>query len=405
MYIKRKIEDKLLTLSDSFPVVIVTGARQVGKTTLLKHLSQADRKFVSLDIPENKMMATFEPDAFLQKYEPPVVIDEFQYAPELLRYIKAYVDNNKSCGDFWLTGSQSFVSMKNASESLAGRAGIINLYSLSNSEITGTLFCEYETSFDGLQSRMSGASPMSKRETFERILKGGMPRLYENFTATNYDYFSAYFQTYLSRDIKDLAQVADELSFYKFIQVCSTLAAKQISYTEISKRVGITANKAKQWMSILVSSGIIVLLQPYFSNALKRVVKTSKMYFMDTGLLCYLRGIESADALERSAESGDIFENYVVSEINKSYACAGKHPPLYYYRDANNRKEIDLLIERDGVVFPIEIKEGSNPDGKAAKNFEAVSPLGNIGTGNIICNCKDIYPVAPNTWAVPHWCV
>jgi predicted AAA+ superfamily ATPase len=283
--------------------------------------------------------------------------------------------------------------------------GIINLYSLSHSEIAGTLFDEYSTSFDELQNRMRAATPLSKQETFAKIPKGGMPRLYENFPATNYDYFSAYFQTYLSRDIKDLAQVADELSFYKFIQVCSSLAAKQVSYTEISKRVGITANKAKQWVSILVSSGIVALLQPYFSNALKRVVKTSKMYFMDTGLLCYLRGIESAETLERSADSGDIFENYVVSEIYKSFVCVGKNPPLYYYRDANNRKEIDLLIERDGIVYPIEIKESSNPDGKAAKWFDAISPLGNVGTGNIICNSKDMYPVTQGIWAVPHWCV
>ncbi|MDR1993564.1 MAG: ATP-binding protein [Nitrososphaerota archaeon] len=407
MYIKRKIEQKLLDLSASFPVVIVTGARQVGKTTLLKQLSEPERKFVSLDIPDNRIMAIEEPAHFLTKYAPPVIIDEFQYAPNLLPYIKAYVDEHKNYGGFWLTGSQSFVSMKNASESLAGRAGIINLFSLSHSEITGTLFDEYTTNFEKLILRQKAVTPMNKSEVFAKILKGGMPQTYENLPATLQDYFGSYCQTYLSRDIKDLAQVADELSFYKFMQVCSSLATTMIDYTGISKRAGITVNKAKEWVSVLVSSGVIILLQPYFNNALKRVVKTPKMYFMDTGLLCYLRGIDDAEVLMKSVDSGDFFENYVVSEVYKSFTNVCKRPPLYYYRDANNRREIDLIMEHNGVVYPIEIKESTNPDKKAVKNFDAVAPVVNekmkIGTGSVIANCNDIYPLGKNVWAVPHW--
>jgi len=409
MYIKRKIEQKVIDLSASFPAVIVTGARQVGKTTLLKQLSEQKRKFVSLDIPNNRIMAIEEPAHFLTKYSPPVIIDEFQYAPNLLPYIKAYVDKHKNYGDFWLTGSQSFVSMKNVSESLAGRAGIINLYSLSHSEITGTLFDEYTTNFEKLLLRQKTATTMNKSEVFAKILKGGMPQTYENLPATLQDYFDSYCQTYLSRDIKDLAQVADELSFYKFMQVCSSLATKMVDYTDISKRVGITVNKAKEWISVLVSSGIIILLQPYFNNALKRVVKTPKMYFMDTGLLCYLRGIDDAEALMKNVDSGDFFENYVVSEIYKSFTNVGKRPPLYYYRDANNRKEIDLIIEHNGVVYPIEIKESTNPDKKAVKNFDAIISVTHekmkIGTGSVIANCNDLYPLDKNVWAVPHWLI
>jgi len=404
MYIKRKISQKLLLLSKSFPVVMVTGARQVGKTTLLKELAESDREFVSLDIMDNRILAIEEPNEFLKKHKPPVIIDEFQYAPGLLPHIKIYVDNHQNRGDFWLTGSQSFVSMKNISESLAGRAGILNLFGLANSEIMETLLDEYTTDFDQLNSRMANALPMGKSETYAKIIKGSMPLLYSNFPAAPQDYFDSYFQTYLTRDIKDLAQVADELSFYKFMQVCGGLTASQTDYTDISKRVGISVNKVKEWISILVSSGIIILLPPYFNNALKRAVKTPKMYFMDTGLLCYLRGINNAEALEKTIDSGNFFENYVVSELYKSFTNVGKRPPLYYYRDANNRKEIDVIIENNGVVYPIEIKESTNPEKKAIKNFDVLEPL-QAGTGSVICNCNDIYPIGADVWAVPHWLI
>jgi len=405
MYIARKLESKVRILSDSFPVVMVTGARQVGKTTLLKHIKEDSRKFVSLDIPENRLLAVYEPAAFLAKYSPPVIIDEFQYAPNLLPYIKAYVDENKNAGDFWLTGSQNFAAMKNVSESLAGRVGIVNLYSLSYSEITGALNDEYVAAYDALSARQAQGYSLSKAETFAHIVKGGMPRLYENFTATTQDYFNGYVQTYLTRDIKDLAQVADELAFFKFMQICSGFAAGLLSYTELSKRAGISVAKAKEWISVLVSSGIIILLEPYFANALKRVIKSPKLFFMDSGLLCYLRGIDSAEVLEKSVSSGDVFENYVVSEIYKSFTNVGLRPPLYHFRDANNRKEIDLIIERGGTVYPIEIKEGSNPDSKSIKNFDALSALPSVGSGSVICNATGLYPIKPDIWAVPHWVI
>ena len=409
MYIQRKLEKKVKELSASFPAVMVTGARQVGKTTLLKHLTESDRTFVTLDIPENRIMAIEAPSVFLQKYAPPVLIDEFQYAPILLQYIKAYVDEHGRGGDFWLTGSQSFVLMKNVSESMAGRVGLVNLFSLSRSEITGSLFGEYETTVETLISRLTTSVPMSRADTFSTILKGGMPRLYNQRPATFQDYFGAYFQTYLSRDVKDLAQVADELSFYKFMRVCGGLAASYVDYTNIAKKAGISVNKAKQWMSVLFSSGIVILLPPYFNNALKRVVKAPKLYFMDTGLLCYLRGVYDAGVLEKLADSGIFFENYVVSEVYKSFANSGQLPPLYYYRDANNRKEIDLLIERGGVLYPIEIKENISPDRKASRHFSAVAPVADtgmtVGTGNVICNSSDLYPLGNNVWAVPHWLI
>ncbi|MCL2663151.1 MAG: ATP-binding protein [Oscillospiraceae bacterium] len=409
MYIQRKIEQKIREISAVFPVVMVTGARQVGKTTLLKHLAEPERDFVTLDIPENRVLAVEEPVAFLQKHKPPLIIDEFQYAPDLLSYIKAYVDENKVCGSFWLTGSQNFVSMQNVSESLAGRVGIINLFSLSNSEITGTHFDEYSASPDTLLSRQKVSVKMNRQELFSHILKGGMPRLYEKPDIPLHDYFGSYFQTYLSRDIRELAQVADELAFYKFMRVCAGLVASHVDYTNIANKVGISVNKAKEWVSILVSSGIVILISPYFNNALKRVVKTPRLYFADTGLLCYLRGIDDAEVLEKLADSGEFFENYVVSEVYKSFTNTGLRPPLHYYRDTNNRKEIDILIERNGVLYPIEIKKNANPDKKAVKNFSALAPIGDtnikIGTGTVICTANDLYPLGNDTWAVPHWLI
>ena len=409
MYIQRKLESKVLELSASFPAVMVTGARQVGKTTLLKHLADAGRAFVTLDIPENRIMAADAPSAFLQKYKPPVIIDEFQYAPTLLPYIKAYVDERGCPGDFWLTGSQSFVSMKNVSESMAGRVGIVNLFSLSRSEITGSLSAEYEPDVEKLISRQANSVPMDWAETYASILKGGMPSLHSKQPVAAQDYFGAYFQTYLSRDIKDLAQVADELSFYKFMRVCGGYAAAHLDYTSIANKSGITVNKAKQWMSVLISSGIAVLLPAYSNNALKRVVKTPKLYFMDTGLLCYLRGIDNAGVLEKLADSGVLFENYVLSEVYKSFANSGRIPPLFYYRDANNRKEIDLLIERNGVVYPVEIKENTSPGAKASKHFSAIAPVVeagmSIGTGSVICSSVELHPLGHNVWAVPHWMI
>ena len=410
MYIKRKLESKVMELSASFPAVMVTGARQVGKTTLLKHLAGAERSFVTLDIPENRIMAVEAPLAFLQKYSPPVTIDEFQYAPTLLQYIKAYADERgRGYGDFWLTGSQCFVSMKNVSESMAGRVGIANMSSLSRSEINGSLFGEFETDVERLISRQKACEPMSRADTFSAILRGGMPRLHDGSPVALHDYFGSYFQTYLSRDIKDLAQVADELSFYKFMRVCGGLATSHVDYASIANKSGITANKAKQWMSVMVSSGIAFLLQPYFNNALKRVVKSPKLYFMDTGLLCYLRGVDDAGVLEKLADSGVFFENYVVSEVYKSFANAGRLPPLFYYRDANNRKEIDLLIERNGALHPIEIKENVSPGRKASRHFGAVAPVADagmtVGTGFVICSGNDLYPLGDDVWAVPHWLI
>ena len=417
MYIKRKIEDTVLNISRTFPVLMLTGPRQSGKTTLLKRLSEADRKYVTLDDPDDRLFARNEPTAFLERYSPPVIIDEIQYVPELFPYIKMYVDRHKNSGDFWLTGSQMFHMMKNVSESLAGRVGNINLFGLSNNEITGTLFDRYTTEKDELLKRIHIAKHMTLPNVFERIFKGGMPRIYEQPNVNQEEYYSSYVQTYLSRDIKELTQVADELTFYKFLCIAAARTGSMVNYETLAKEAEISAPTAKQWLSVLVSSGIVIMIEPYHNNALKRVVKSSRMYFMDTGLAAHLTKWSSSEVLESGAMAGEFFETYVVSEIYKSFSNVGKRPPLYYYRDSNT-KEIDLIIWQDGTLYPIEIKKSSNPVG-ATKNFSVLNPVTDetnfdelskhlkmeIGTGNVICLANNLRPIDGKNWTVPVWLI
>ena len=404
MYINRKIEDKIKNTSKTFPVLLVTGPRQSGKTTLLSKLSDVNRNYVTLDDPDDRLFAKEEPVAFLERYSPPVIIDEIQYAPELLPYIKMYVDKHKNNGDFWLTGSQMFHMMKNVSESLAGRVGIINLFGLTNSEILGNYFDEYVTDKDDLLKRIEVAKPQTMPEVFERIYIGGMPRLYEEPDVNLNDYFASYVQTYLSRDVRELTQVADELAFYKFLCIVAARTGTMVNYGEIAREAEISAPTAKQWMSVLVSSGIIVLIQPYYNNALKRVVKAPKMYFLDTGLAANLTRWTSPEVLESGAMAGAFFETYVVTEIYKSYINVGRIPPLYYYRDSN-MKEIDLIIWQDGMVYPIEVKKSSNPVG-ATKNFSVLNSEKIVrGMGSVICLANDLRPIDQDNWTVPAWLI
>ena len=420
MYYDRAIEATIQKISETFPVLIVTGPRQVGKTTLLTKMASQDRKIVSLDNPTIRAFAKNDPELFLQRYAPPVLIDEIQYAPELFDHIKIYADREKRCGDFWLTGSQTFRMMKHVTDSLAGRAGIIQMEGLSNSEIRGVHFPPFRVDIKELMERMKQVAPMTLSEIYERIFRGSMPRLYENPDVDLSQYYESYLETYISRDIKDLSQVADEMSFLNFMSVVAARTATNVNYEAIANEVGITAPTAKHWLSILVSSGIIALIQPYSNNALKRVIKAPRMYFLDTGLCAHLTKWSSAETLEAGAMSGEFFETWVVSEIYKSYLNAGKRPPLYFYRDSN-KKEIDLIIYQDGILNPIEIKKSSAPK-NAVKNFTVLNPVEQdpseddvfsgtahlktmIGTGAVICMPADLIPVDKKNWYVPAWLI
>ena len=417
MYITRKIETAVQSISRTFPALMVTGPRQSGKTTLLNRLSEEGRKYVSLDNPNDRLFAKTEPSAFLERYSPPVFIDEIQYAPEILPYIKIHVDRHKTNGAFWMTGSQMFHMMKNVSESLAGRVGIVNLFGLSNSEITGTLFDSFTTDKDLLTKRLDYARHMTLPEVFERIHLGGMPRVYEQWGLDLDKYYSSYVQTYLTRDVRELTQVADELAFYRFLCIVAARTGTLVNYEALAKETEISAPTAKQWLSVLISSGVVILIEPYHNNALKRVVKAPRMYFLDTGLAAHLTKWQNAAVLENGAMAGAFFETYVVSEIYKSFVNMGKRPPLYYYRDSNT-KEIDLIIWQDGTLYPIEIKKSANPTG-ATKHFSVLKPVSDdknfdemtrhlkmeIGPGCVICLADDLRPIDKNNWCVPVWLI
>lgn len=420
MYFERTIEPTIKKINETFPVLILTGPRQVGKTTLLTRLSGEERKVVSLDNPTIRTLAKSDPALFIQRYTPPVLIDEVQYAPELFDYIKIYVDSRKRCGDFWLTGSQTFHLMQQVTESLAGRAGIIQMLGLSHDEIRSIHYPPFRMELSDLMQRANEVSPMNLSEIFSRIFKGSMPRLYENEAVDRAQYYESYLETYISRDIKSLTQVADETAFLNFMSITAARTATNVNYETLASEAGISAPTAKHWLSVLVSSGIVALISPYANNALKRVIKAPRMYFLDTGLCAHLTKWSSAQTLECGAMDGAFFETWVVSEIYKSYLNAGQKPPLYFYRDSN-RKEIDLIIYQDGTVTPIEIKKGTAPQ-NAIRNFSALAPIEcapneedafsgaahlktKIGTGAVICMAADLLPIDRKNWYVPAWLI
>jgi len=416
MYIKRAVEHIALRISDMFPVLFVTGPRQVGKTTLLQQIAEKGRNYVTLDDPDARLLAKSDPALFMQRYLPPIIIDEIQYAPELLTYIKISVDKSKRKGEFWLTGSQMFHTMKNVSESLAGRVGIIRLLGLSNSEINGTPSEPFLPVRERLMSRIGIVPKMGLNDVYMRIFKGSMPALYANDIDLE-TYYKSYVNTYLQRDIKDLTQVADEMSFFNFMTVVAARTAKPIVYEEIAKDAGISPPTAKKWLSVLVSSNIIALVQPYHNNILKRVIKSPLMHFLDTGLCAYLLKWGNAETLERGAMSGAFFESYVFSEIYKSWLNAGKEPPVYYYRD-KDQKEIDLLILQNGILYPIESKKSASPGVESIKHFRLLNPLTEperfgelsnmkleIGAGAVACMANDLLPIDSKNWYVPVWMI
>ena len=404
MYINRHLEQVVLRASGMFPVVMVTGPRQVGKTTMLEKLAEEGRGYVSLDSRMNREMAVNEPELFLQRYPPPVLIDEFQYAKELLPYIKIHVDRRRRSGDYWLTGSQMFHMMKQVSESLAGRVAVIPMQGLSNSEIEGSPGGAFTGDPSEWTRRANERRPQNLKEIYNRIFTGSMPASYSGAFDREL-FFSSYVDTYLQRDIRDLTQVGDEMAFLRFMSACAARTSGLLNYADLAKDVGISAPTAKQWLSILVTCGVVVLLEPYFNNALKRIVKSPKMYFMDTGLCAYLTRWDSPETLEVSAMTGQFFETYAVSEIIKSYYNAGKRPPVFYYRDTD-QKEIDLIIEANNTLHPFEIKKSASPNRDAVRHFDALAKTNKaIGTGGVICMTDSVYPINKDNYYVPVWLI
>lgn len=408
MYITRNIEETINRISNQFKVLLLTGARQVGKTTLLKHLAQnSNRTYVTLDDLAVRSLALSEPALFLQRYTPPLLIDEIQYAPQLLSYIKMYADNGAHNGDIWLTGSQRLPLMQGVTESLAGRVGIIDLQGLSANEINGKDNTEpFLPEVELLFNRINKANKQSLKEIYKLIWQGSMPAMYNGGEQDWQSYYASYVQTFLQRDVMKLLQINDEMVFFRFLCAAAGQTGKMINYAELAKAAEISAPTAKQWIKTLEAAGIIYLLQPFMPPGAKYIVKAPKLYFFDTGLAAYLTRWLNADALEAGAASSEFFETWVVMEIYKSYANKGIVPPLYYLRNFNG-KEIELIIWQNGTVYPVAIKKSAYPS-KAVKTFAILEPVSadakiQIGAGGIVCLIDDLLPASDRLYYIPAW--
>jgi predicted AAA+ superfamily ATPase len=366
--------------------VLVTGARQTGKTTLLKENADGSG-IISFDDYIQYSAVKQDAIGFVKSLTPPVILDEVQYAPEVFRPLKLCIDNEQINGAYLMTGSQKFELMKGVSESLAGRIGILTLLGLSEREINGIDFTTpFLPASEYINSRRSTAVPISTSDLWVRIQRGSFPKLYADMKIEPYEFYSAYVTTYIERDVRALSQVGDELTFMQFLTACAARTASILNLSDICKDVGISSPTAKRWLSILQASGIVYLLQPFSLNVSARVIKTPKLYFLDTGLTAYLCKWLTPATLENGAMSGAFFETYVVGEIIKSYRNAGMEPPIYYYRDVDKR-EVDVLFYLDGSLHPLEIKKTASPNVYDAKHFEVLNRIEtvNIQQGGIVC--------------------
>lgn len=403
MYLTRTIETFFLKASSQFPVMLLTGARQVGKTTLLQHLGKNQRLYVTLDDPLILTLAKNDPALFMQRFPPPVLIDEIQYAPQLLPYIKMEVDQNRRPGMFWLTGSQQFHLMMGVSESLAGRVGIVELLGLSRWERIGQglLSTPFVPSPEVITQRERLSATMSLQELYHIIWRGSFPAIALDENVDRGLFFSSYTQTYLQRDVRDLAQVGDQTAFLRFLRASAARTAQLLNVAELARDADVAPNTAKRWISILQASGVIYLLQPYHSNVTKRLVKSPKIYFTDTGLAAWLTEWSTPDTLEAGAMSGAILETWIMGEALKSWRHSGLDAPFYFYRD-KDQKEIDLVIFTDGIVYPLEFKKTASPSVAIARSFSTLEKRGaRLGHGAVICLVKRSLPLSAQTWAVP----
>ena len=405
MYITRHMEKPVMELNEQYPVLLLTGPRQVGKTTMLEHLIEVEgkgRKKVSLDDLTLRELAKTDPKMFFQLYQPPLLIDEVQYAPELFPYIKIMVDERHQPGDFWLTGSQLFKMMEGVQESLAGRVALLHLSPLSQSEIMKRPpEPPFSLELPLLSERQNGRQMLNTPEVFQRIPQGGMPALVTGTYSNASIFYSSYIDTYMERDVRRLSNDIDSLKFLRFLRSVAARTSQQVNYKGIADDAEIDQTTAKNWLHVLEALGIIFLLEPYSNNVLKRTVSTPKLYFYDSGIVCYLTRWSSPETAMEGAMSGALLENYTVAEIIKTYQNAGQEPFLYYYRDKDAR-EIDLILERDGKLFPIEIKKMASPPKKLTKVFDLIdkSPL-QRGTGAILCMADQLGAFDQNNLIVP----
>ncbi len=405
-YIKRDLEPKILSLSEEYSAILITGPRQVGKTTVLRQLMQENRTYVTLDDLEDRAMAQKDPALFLQLHDRPILIDEIQYAPQLFSYIKIEIDNGAEPGSFWLTGSQAFRMMELAQESLAGRVALLHMPSLSQHEIYGSgNTSPFSINLDLLKERAKTHTPADMKEIYRRIWKGSMPGLISGRFSDRDVFYSSYLQTYIDRDISELIHLTDKLIFRDFIRAAACRIGQLLNIHDIAQDVGVSDDTAKRWLQVLEKSDIIFYLRPYSNNLLKRTVKTPKMYFFDTGLVSYLTKYSSPDILANGALNGAILENYVVAELLKTYQNSAKECLLWYYRD-KEMHEIDMIIESDGMLHPLEVKRSVNPGKELIGAFDILDK-GSVpkGKGALLCMRPELSAVNSNNYIIPIWMI
>ena len=405
-YIRRSLEKIVLQVTKEYPVVLLSGPRQVGKTTMLKKLMEGtERNYVSLDDLQERELARTDPELFLQLHKPPILIDEVQYAPELFPYIKIIVDKEQKKGDFWLTGSQVFSLMRGVQESLAGRVALLSLPSLSQAEAYGGEEEMFTLNTESLLSRKKGRKLADAEEIFKRIFKGSMPAIMSGDITSTGIIYNSYLSTYIERDVKSLSDAIDSLKFLRFITALAARCSQMLNISELARDAELNQKQVKDWLGILETLGIIFYLYPYSNNLLKRLVRTPKVYFYDTGLVAYLTKWSSPETLASGAMSGSILENYVVSEIRKSYLNNGKEAFIYYYRD-KDAKEIDLVLEQDGELHPIEIKKSANPAAEILRVFPVLDKSSlKRGKGAVICLKIDLSAFNKDNYIVPIWMI
>jgi predicted AAA+ superfamily ATPase len=391
-------------------VIVLTGARQVGKSTTCKE-NYREMNYITLNRPLVRESAKDNPSLFFQINQPPIIIDEIQKEGALFDYIKDIVDESSQKGLFFLTGSQSLTLMKRVGDSLAGRAGILKMLGLSMREIDGIRYHEafrptkahFLATHQELES--NGQSIPSYPLISERIHRGFYPELYHSTGDLKdwMDYYSSYFQTYLEKDIRDVLHIQDESAFIRFVRATAALTGQLLNLTSLAEICGKDVKTVTAWLSVLESCGIIYLLQPYFNNYNKRLLKTPKLYFLDTGLACFLLGWNTPEQLTNGAMWGHVFESFVIDEVLKSYYNDGiTNPPLYFYRD-KEKNEIDLVIEEGDTLYPIEIKSSSDPTPSMAKQFRLLEgiPGKKVGEGAILCLINTLLPLGEKLLAAP----
>ncbi|MDO5444172.1 MAG: ATP-binding protein [Eubacteriales bacterium] len=402
-YIHRSLERKFLKMSSAFKVVMVTGARQVGKSTMLKYLAQdTGRTYVSMDDADIRDLAERDPKLFFQIFKPPILIDEVQKAPALFEQIKIICDESDERGRFWLTGSQSRKLMKQAGDSLAGRICVLKMFSLSEKEIAGRpdgIISDY--SIDSLIKCSRDIPANNILDVYTRIWEGGMPDMVGMDSELRREYWNSYIDSYLMRDAVDDNGIVDTAGFRKFLRACAAFSGQLINYNDLGTAAGVSGVTAKEWTKVLQSMGIIFLLEPYYSNELKRMIKTPKLYFCDTGLCAFLSSWTSRDVLMNGAAAGHFLENYVVAEMNRNVSYGEKEMNLNFYRDTN-QKEIDFVVETDGVLHPFEIKRSASPERKAIKVFSLLEKADrSLGNGGIICMAEKPFPIDSKNSLIP----